>query len=215
MISHLRSAGSKSMIFALALALQGVAIFGVPEGCLAAVTFSDDFSSPVLNPNLVDVDGQYVIENGAIHQPVTIWSDRHYIRTVASDYLSTDFTFEISFTYAPAQELVFIGIGSAIPDLINGEARGLRLRLHAPPPNGWDGRLDVVYSDTWNGDDSILFPGSVGFGYLTSYGPNRVRINALSLVLSEMRLVRPRSFGDCWLGWRTRCWRGTPRTRQR
>lgn len=25
-------------------------------------------------------------------------------------------------------------------------------------------------------------------------------LNALSLVLSEMRLVRPRSFGDCWLG---------------
>ena len=25
-------------------------------------------------------------------------------------------------------------------------------------------------------------------------------VNALSLVLSEMRLVRPRSFGDCWLG---------------
>jgi hypothetical protein len=26
------------------------------------------------------------------------------------------------------------------------------------------------------------------------------QVNALSLVLAEMRLVRPRSFGDCWLG---------------
>jgi hypothetical protein len=26
------------------------------------------------------------------------------------------------------------------------------------------------------------------------------QVNALSLVLSEMRLLRPRSFGDCWLG---------------
>src|SRR6266436_7861146 len=25
-------------------------------------------------------------------------------------------------------------------------------------------------------------------------------VNALSLVLAEMRLVRPRRFGDCWLG---------------
>ena len=25
-------------------------------------------------------------------------------------------------------------------------------------------------------------------------------VNALSLVMSEMRLLRPRSFGDCWLG---------------
>lgn len=28
------------------------------------------------------------------------------------------------------------------------------------------------------------------------------QVNALSVVLSEMRLLRPRSFGDCWLG----CW---------
>jgi hypothetical protein len=121
------------------------------------------------------VDGRYVVDNGAIYQPSAASSvDRHYVRTANSNYLSSDFIYEISINYAHAQDLAFIGIGGASPTGINQVPTGLRLQLHSPPPNGFDGRLDFEYAD--NITDGLSFPGSVGFGYLTSYGPDRVRI---------------------------------------
>jgi hypothetical protein len=56
----------------------------------------------------------------------------------------------------------------------------------------WRKTIEVFDEEKGRSDQVSLFPCD------RAIPPDQV--NALSLVLTEMRLVRPRSFGDCWLG---------------
>jgi hypothetical protein len=79
-----------------------------------------------LGPHLRDPDRAFVVTRGVIAREgprtdpsaLCCSSDRHYITTARADYLSTDWTYEVSFkTPARApEELLFIGFGEAVPD---------------------------------------------------------------------------------------------------
>ncbi len=58
----------------------------------------------------------------------------------------------------------------------------------------WRKTLEVFDEDRNEYQELSLFPAD------RPLPPEEV--NAISVVLSELRLVRPRSFGDCWLGCR-------------
>jgi hypothetical protein len=79
-----------------------------------------------LDPRLRDPDQGFVVQGGVIRRAgpqadptaACCSSDRHYIVTARADYLSRDWTYEVSFT-TPSQapeEVVFIGLGEAVPD---------------------------------------------------------------------------------------------------
>jgi len=78
-----------------------------------------------LSPHLEDVDQAFVVGDGLIYrtllQPTPspcCSSDRHYITTKRFDYLSLDWTYEITF-HSPANatdEVLFVGFGQAVQD---------------------------------------------------------------------------------------------------
>jgi hypothetical protein len=57
----------------------------------------------------------------------------------------------------------------------------------------WRKRIEVFDEDRSESGQACLFPDDRPI-------PADDEVNALSLVMSELRLLRPRSFGDCWLG---------------
>ena len=56
----------------------------------------------------------------------------------------------------------------------------------------WRKSIDVFDEDRDQSGQAVLFPDDRPIP--------ADQVNALSLVMSELRLLRPRSFGDCWLG---------------
>ncbi|HUG91156.1 MAG TPA: PEP-CTERM sorting domain-containing protein [Planctomycetaceae bacterium] len=77
--------------------------------------FAEDFNGPGLGPNLVDIDGTYVVSGGTIGNSAP---QRAYVRTVESDYLSIDFQADLIYTIAGSggSPGVFFGIGPATKD---------------------------------------------------------------------------------------------------
>ncbi len=67
--------------------------------------FSDDFSSATLNPLLEDPADAFTLADGVI-RPHT---DRQYCRTVESDYISGDFTFEIDVNLTTTEGVIELG----------------------------------------------------------------------------------------------------------
>ena len=71
--------------------------------------------------NFNDLDGAFVVSNGAVRRSehVGIYTeDRHYLTTTPSDYLLSDWVYEVTVRspiYGPP-DILFIGIGSARPD---------------------------------------------------------------------------------------------------
>jgi hypothetical protein len=133
-------------LFSLALLIGSP----VTSARAAAAYFLEHFDTPVLNQNLEDADNAFVITNGSIHRKVILGeSDRHYVRTVETDYISRDFVAEVSLTIGrnpavAAQEdvIMFFGVSSGFPDPQDGHYREptpailMRMHMHSDISSG-------------------------------------------------------------------------------
>ena len=79
-------------------------------------------------------------------------TNRHYMRTVRSDFVSADWTFQLTFhTSANApDDIIFIGLGEAVPDSTSFDEprNSLNFRIHQGTTafgTGWD--VDVMAHD--------------------------------------------------------------------
>lgn len=94
-----------------------------------------------LSPHLQDADQAFVVGGGLIRRvdeasgpAPCCQGTRHYIATERADYLSLDWTYEVTF-HTPANapdEVLYIGFGEAVPDpLFYDEPRNsLNFRIH-------------------------------------------------------------------------------------
>lgn len=91
--------------------------FAAPSAS-AAISLTDTFSGPTLNPGLeASAANIYTISGGSVSN--TNGERREYIRTVATDFRSTDFMMSITYTVANGfggAGIAFIGLGSGAPD---------------------------------------------------------------------------------------------------
>ena len=111
-----------------------------------------------------DLDGAFFVANGAVRRSehVGIYTeDRHYLTTTPSDYLSSDWIYEVT-VRSPSNgppDILYIGIGSGRPDptYFNEAANSLMFRIH----QGWiDGRVDVGANPT--GGNFTYFAEAIG-----------------------------------------------------
>ena len=140
----------------------------------AATALNVKFSGTTLSPSLEDADGAYTIAGGKIRKTIfNNGSDRHYIRTVATDYNTVDFVAELTFTLTdlPVDFAIHnLGLGSGSPGVVFNEANGVLFRIHSSDIVG--GRVDA----------GVRFPdgsfiGAIGIGNITtSGGTHRARI---------------------------------------
>jgi hypothetical protein len=148
------------------LALIG--IFGLLSGAQAA--FGGDEGNDLEHFN--DLDGAFVVANGEArrseHEGVYT-EDRHYLTTARSDYLLSDWVYEVNVrspTDGPP-DILYIGIGSGRPDptYFNETANSLMFRIH----QGWiGGRVDVAAHPTGPGPEYTYFAEAIG--YLPAHG---------------------------------------------
>jgi hypothetical protein len=101
-------------MFHLLLAALAGCLVSVGTAARAAYVFTDDFSGPSLDVNLVDIEGAYFFSGGKIGTSAS----RSYVRTVEDDYLSFDFQADLVYSIdgsggAPG---IFFGIGPATED---------------------------------------------------------------------------------------------------
>ena len=129
----------------------------------AEVFFEEPFDASANSPNL-DGEGNYKLSpsGGIVRIASNNTSDRRYVRTIMSNYLSRDFRYEVTYT-TDDQEIVFIGIGSG--DSEGSEPRdSVNFRLHSP--DLVEGKVEVT-----------TVSGIIGFQ--NSYGPHRARIEKI------------------------------------
>jgi hypothetical protein len=124
-----------------------------------------------LSPQLQDADEAFVVGDGLIYrtllQPTPspcCSSDRHYITTERSDYLSLDWTYEITF-HSPANdtdEVLFVGFGQAVPDplFFNEPQNSVYLAISQGASLGSDVRLSAHDIGMWS-HTYLQFPGAV------------------------------------------------------
>lgn len=105
-----------------------------------------------------DVDGAFQVDSGVFrrtgNEPGQS-SNRHYMKTVRSDFVSSDWTFQITF-HTPANapdDIIFIGVGEAVPDssYFNEPRNSLNFRIHQGATafgTGWS--VDVMAHDLGN-----------------------------------------------------------------
>src|SRR5262245_58542048 len=85
----------------------------------AAIAFTEEFSAATISPNLVAPSeykfGPNSTPAGSAQNPSGI---RSYVTTVATDFNTVDFVFEISLRVSSgtATQTAFIGFGSGLPD---------------------------------------------------------------------------------------------------
>jgi hypothetical protein len=129
-------------------------LVGVLLLCCAAANsadrfFIEDFTDERLNENrFSDPDDAFAVRQGQVRRAAHLGEyteDRHYVRSALANYLSDDWTYEIT-VRSPNDgppDILFIGIGSAEPDptYFNEPGNSLLFRIH----QGWiDGRVDVA-----------------------------------------------------------------------
>lgn len=119
----------------------------------AQVIIDEPFSSPPLNPLLQDADSAYTISGGNIHRGSTTGNaDRHYIRTVETDFDDQDFSYGLTFTVPNVGDtnIVFFGIGEGVPlaSLDNEPENYVGLRIQSASTNG---NIDLAI----NGDANL------------------------------------------------------------
>ncbi len=160
------------VIFALAGALAPFA-----PALAQSAFFVDPFMGAELGVHLTDVDGQFLLGKGYVHRtdnegPQS--TNRHYITTVRHDYVSRDWTYDITFL-SPASapdDILFIGVGEAVPDpsYFNEPRNSLNFRLHQGFngfSNGW--RVDVAAHSVGYGVFTYI---EMGVGYLPPPPPD-------------------------------------------
>jgi hypothetical protein len=138
--------------------LASIGIFGLLSSAQVAIAADNDLE------HFNDLDGAFVIENGEArrseHEGIYT-EDRHYLTSARSDYLSSDWTYEVT-VRSPSDgppDILYIGIGSGRPDpcYFNETANSLMFRIH----QGWiDGRVDVAAHPT--GPEFTYFAEAVG-----------------------------------------------------
>ena len=100
-----------------ALILPTLIIGSAAPSASAAISLTDTFSGPTLNPALeVSAANKYTISGGSVSN--TNGQKREYIRTVATDFRSTNFTMSLTYTVANGfggTGIAFIGLGSGAP----------------------------------------------------------------------------------------------------
>jgi len=106
-----------------------IALFGLGNLAYAgAISFTDDFGDGVLNPLLEDVSGVFTESGGDISNTSGL---RSFIRTVASDFNTTPFVYEITINLS-STEIAFVGFGPGTPDSsFNNEPFGANFRIHS------------------------------------------------------------------------------------
>lgn len=134
----------------------------------------EDFSGGMLPAWLEDPSGTHVIQGGVISQPGSGGdSNRRYVRTTTSDWLTRDFVFEVSLNFpAAAGNILFPGVGSAVPDgsFSNEPQESFYLRHH--PPAIQRGHTEVVAHST----GSFVFTAQALIGHQPNTGTRRIRI---------------------------------------
>ena len=140
--------------------LASIGIFGLLSSAQVAIAADNDLD------HFNDLDGAFVIENGEArrseHEGIYT-EDRHYLTSARSDYLSSDWTYEVT-VRSPSDgppDILYIGIGSGRPDpcYFNETANSLMFRIH----QGWiDGRVDVAAHPTGPGPNYTYFAEAIG-----------------------------------------------------
>lgn len=129
----------------------------------AAVVVTEDFSGPGLNPAL-EVTQVGAFEFGGT--AVNVSDSRQYIRTVDADYLSTDFTFNVTYTVPEnggGAGIAFIGFGQGSADPSFFDEPLFSLYIRNGPDDFGDGFLQPSInsgSGTVNELDQLGLPGA-------------------------------------------------------
>jgi hypothetical protein len=122
----------------------------------ASYFFVDHFRSHRFNVHLQATDDAFIVGGGSVRrssleEPMS--SNRQYVSTARSDYISQDWTYEITFRTPPdaPDDIIFIGIGEGVPDplFFNEPRNSVNFRIHqgasgfSVPP--W--RVDIAAHD--------------------------------------------------------------------
>ena len=113
--------------------------------------FSEPFDFPGVEPNLEDPDAAYVVSGGFIRKASSAnLSDRRYVRTVLTEYISNDWTYTIDFDNSgDTGDIIFIGLGAgerAPLHVFNEPGNAVFFRIH--PTNIISGQIHVAVMST-------------------------------------------------------------------
>ena len=149
---------TRSQDFPTTNSLQARCSGGDSDAFVVKISGDNDFGQ------FNDLDGAFFVANGAVRRSehAGIYTeDRHYLTTTPSDYLSSDWIYEVT-VRSPSNgppDILYIGIGSGRPDptYFNEAANSLMFRIH----QGWiDGRVDVGANPT--GGNFTYFAEAIG-----------------------------------------------------
>ena len=138
---------------------------GLSATLLAAPRFFTTNFQHHLAPHLQDADAAFVVGGGFAHLRVGGEPNvRHYITTERSDYVSLDWTYEITF-HSPANaadEVLFVGFGEAVQDPLfyNEPQNSVYLAISQGASLGSDVRLSAHDVGMWS-HTYLQFPGAV------------------------------------------------------
>ena len=119
-----------------------------------------------LSSHVQDADSAYVVNDGVVYVRQGAPNKRHYIATKQSDYLSSDWTYEVTFNkpnHAPP-DILFIGFGEGVPDpsFWTEPRNSVNFRIHQGSPDASGGQVDLAAHD--EGSFSFTyFQGAVGY----------------------------------------------------
>lgn len=148
----------------LVIVVVTVALVSTGEASAQSAFFVERFMGTKLGTHLVDADSEFQLGKGYVHRsgnegPAS--ANRHYITTARHDYLSRDWTYDITFfspTFAP-DDILFIGLGEAVPDpsYFNEPQNSINFRIH---------QGEFAFFTGWRVDVAAH---SVGFGVFTYF----------------------------------------------
>ncbi|MEW6303259.1 MAG: MBG domain-containing protein [Verrucomicrobiota bacterium] len=147
----------------------------LPFAALGATAIQENFNDGTLDPALQDADAAFTISGGVIRRTSAInGDDRRYIRSVASDFHSGDWTYEVAFIENPSGQIFFIGLGEGVrgPALSNEPRNSATLRIHSTTYGG-GGRVDVAVANPGDTGGHSYFQ---TIGFLGRHGTFHARI---------------------------------------
>lgn len=149
----MRMPGVQGMLTAaIAMGVIAVALMPTGEASAESPYFVARFKGARLSSHLQDADAAFQLGDGDIRRtgdegPANY--NRHYVTTVRHDYVSRDWTYEITFVSPPnaPDDILFIGFGEAAPDpeYFNEPRNSVNFRIHQGEFaffTGW--RVDVA-----------------------------------------------------------------------